>query len=155
MIYYHTVYFRIYDKASYRDFQFYCESAENLITILYILNFFGDNNKDFSIIALLLLIFTSICFVYFLLAKGYFFFFDPPVIDTNEQDKDFYGITVNKDRPIPFEIRSQNRKGNANGNGNGSVNLNNAGEGKNSEKKSAKTLGDSARYDLVDNSKQI
>jgi hypothetical protein len=52
---------------------------------------------------MLLVIFCNLCLVYFCLAKGYFFFFDPPVKE-DTSNKDFYGLTISHNKPIPFEI---------------------------------------------------
>lgn len=63
----------------------------------------------FSVIALLLIIFCNLCLIYFTFAKAYFFFFDTPVKNEN-QNKDFYGLTIASTKPIPYEIKYQNEK---------------------------------------------
>ena len=84
--------------------------------------------------------------LYSLLAKGYFFFFDSPAKENNE-NKDFYGITIAHNKPIPYEIRNKNEK---------------VSTKKKEEKKEKSIISDRSediemkrvdyeRYDLVDN----
>lgn len=107
IIYFHTIYFRIYDKASFRNLELYSEIIENFILDIYLLDLFLYGKSGFSIIAMLLIIFCNLCLIYFCSAKGYFFFFDPPQ-EVDNKNKDFYGLTVNEDKPIPFEIVNVN-----------------------------------------------
>jgi len=110
IIYYHSIYFKIYDKTSYRGFECLSEMIENAIVIYYLIQFFMNNTKGLSIISILLIVFSCICLLFFCFAKFYFFFIDPPQTENNE-GKDFYGLTVNKEQAIPYEIRNVNNQG--------------------------------------------
>ena len=104
-------------------------------------NFFLYSESGFSVIALLLIIFCNGCLLYFILAKFYFFFIDPPQKENNE-NKDFYGITISHNKPIPYEVRNVNDKSKNNKNKKVTEVEKNKSIDKSKEY-------DSARYDLV------
>lgn len=89
--------------------QILCEVLENFVLDLYIIDYFRNGSGGFSIIAMFLIILGNICLFYFLSAKVYFFFFDPPKKE-DTSNKDFYGITIDHNKPIPYEIRNMNEK---------------------------------------------